>query len=72
MPRGRRPYFDRPVSQRIWIKVTPSQRAALVEMAKANRTTVAAAIREAVNEYVSDYGERPVFRGDPNSAATGA
>lgn len=42
--------------------MTPSQRRDLERVAVENQTDVAGVIREAVNEYVSDYRERKVFR----------
>jgi hypothetical protein len=41
--------------------VTPAQRLELRRVASDNRTGVAGLIREAVNEYVADYGERRPF-----------
>lgn len=45
--------------------VTADEHEALKSMAAAQRQPMAAVIREAVNEYVADYGERSVFRRVP-------
>jgi hypothetical protein len=60
-PTGRPPLFDVPVSERIYVNVTPAQRLELRRVASDNRTGVAGIIREAVNEYVADYHERKPF-----------
>lgn len=57
----RRPFFESPATRRLWIRLTPTQHQALQEMARANQTTMTEAVRQAVNEYVADYGERAVF-----------
>jgi RNase P/RNase MRP subunit POP5 len=41
--------------------LTPAQRLELKRVATANGTGVSGVIREAVNEFVSDYGERRPF-----------
>ena len=47
----------------IRVRVTRSEWRDLKQVAAENRTCVSVAIREAVNEYVSDYRESgPVFR----------
>jgi hypothetical protein len=61
-PPGRPPIHDAPASARISIAVTPAQRLELRRVASDNRTGLSGIIREAVNEYVSDYGERRPFR----------
>ena len=58
---GRKPLYDVPVSTRISVKVTPAQRLELRRVASDNGTGVSGIIREAVNEYVNDYGDRRVF-----------
>lgn len=60
---ARPPLFGEPATDAIRIRVTPQQRRDLEHVARDNRTDVADVIREAVNEYVSDYRDRPVFRG---------
>jgi hypothetical protein len=62
--RGRPPIHDAPVSARISVAVTPAQRLELRRVASDNRTGVSGIIREAVNEYVADYGERRPFRSE--------
>jgi hypothetical protein len=54
--------FDEPASHRISVNVTPAQRLELRRVASDNGTGVSGIIREAVNEYVADYGERKPFR----------
>lgn len=52
---------------RIWL--TPSERAALERMAIENHhASIAALVREAVNEFVADYGGRKIFSGAANSS----
>ena len=58
---GRPPLYEEPASQRIYVNVTPAQRLELRRVASDNRTGMAGIIREAVNEYVADYGARRVF-----------
>lgn len=53
--------FGEPASETIRVRVTPTQRRDLVQVAQANHTDVAGVIREAVNEFVSDYRDRPCF-----------
>jgi hypothetical protein len=58
---GRPPIYDTPASARITFAVTPAQRLELRRVASDNGTGVSGIIREAVNEFVSDYGERRPF-----------
>jgi len=58
---GRKPLFDVPASQRIYVNVTPAQRLELRRVASVSQTGVAGVIREAVNEYVADFNERRPF-----------
>jgi hypothetical protein len=60
-PTGRPSLYDEPVSQRIYVKVTPAQRLELRRVANDNGTGVSGLIREAVNEFCGDYGERRPF-----------
>jgi hypothetical protein len=53
--------YDVPASDRIYVNVTPAQRLELRRVAHENRTGMAGIIREAVNEYVADYGDREPF-----------
>lgn len=56
--------FGQPAVDAIRIRITVEQRRELEQVARENRTNLAAMIREAVNEYVADYREgAPVFRG---------
>jgi len=61
-PTGRPPLFEVAASDRIYVNVTPAQRLELRRVASDNGTGIAGIIREAVNEYVADYGERKPFR----------
>jgi hypothetical protein len=61
-PPGRPRLFDEPTEHRISVPVTAAQRLELRRIASDNRTGVAGIIREAVNEYAADYGERRPFR----------
>lgn len=54
--------FDEPASAMVMVRITPSQRRHLEQVAADNRTSLTGVVREAVNEYVADYGERKVFR----------
>ena len=60
-PTGRPPIADVPSTARVEIRMTPAQRLELRRVASDNGTGVAGIIREAVNEFVADYGERPPF-----------
>jgi hypothetical protein len=59
---GRPRLYDTPASARITFAVTPAQRLELRRVASDNRTGLSGILREAVNEFVADYGERQVFR----------
>jgi hypothetical protein len=53
-------------SMRLSIRLTPEERRDLEAVARENHTNLADVLREAVNEYVADYRERPLFA--PTSA----
>jgi hypothetical protein len=57
-PTGRPPLHDVPVTARIYVRVTPTQRIDLQRVARENRTGVSGIVRDAVNEFVSDYDDR--------------
>lgn len=60
--RGRRPRVDGEVaSERIWAWLTPSERSALERVSEDTDTPIAVIIREAVNVFVAEFGERQVF-----------
>lgn len=59
--RGRPRVHDEPTSV-VGVRVTPAQRLELRRVAAENGTGVSGVIREAVEEYVSDYRETGVFR----------
>lgn len=59
--RGRPPRAGVRATARVEFVVTADERAALAKMASENRQTLASVIREAVNTFVADYGERVVF-----------
>lgn len=56
-----RPRADVPAGRRITIRLTVREREDLEDVARENETSLAGLIRQAVNEYVGDYRERPVF-----------
>jgi len=58
---GRKPIGDVPATARVELRVTPAQRLELQRIAGDNRSGVAGILREAVNEYVADYGGRRPF-----------
>jgi hypothetical protein len=60
-PTGRPPLYDVPASVRVTFSLTPAQRLDLKRVASDNGVGISGIIRDAVNEYVSDYGERRVF-----------
>lgn len=62
-PRGRRgrPKVAEPIDTPVTLKVTAAQRLELRRVAVENGTHVSTVIREAVDEFVSDYRERTVF-----------
>jgi hypothetical protein len=62
MARGRKRRQDEPSTQKVGTYLTVAERADLQQVAKENRQSVAAVLREAVNEYVADYRERGIFR----------
>ena len=57
-------------SMRLSIRLTPEERRDLEAVARENHTNLADVLREAVNEYVADYRERPLF--EPVSASISA
>lgn len=61
-PTGRPPLHDAPATTRISVRVTPAQRLELRRVASDNRTGMSGIIREAVNVFCGDYGERQTFR----------
>jgi predicted DNA-binding protein len=60
---GRRRQYDEVASESISVRLTPEQRRELEQVARANETTLAGVMREAVNSFVADYrDDHPVFR----------
>lgn len=57
-----RPRRD-PVTEAIRVRVSPAQRLELVRVARENGVLISEVIREAVDEYCSDYRESGIFRG---------
>jgi hypothetical protein len=53
--------FDVAVSRNRSVRLTAAQARELEDVARDNATNVGDVIREAVNEYVSDYRERVIF-----------
>ena len=60
-PTGRPPIYDTPATVRLSLAVTPAQRLDLKRVATQSGTGMSDVLREAMNEFVSDYGERRVF-----------
>jgi hypothetical protein len=52
--------------------LTERERTALLRVALENRQTIAQVLRDAVNEFVADYGERRVFSCTGNSGPGGS
>ena len=59
--RGRKARNGTPSTRFVGVRLTKIERAHLDRVAQDCRTTVADVLREAVNEFVADYGERSVF-----------
>ena len=53
--------FDVAASQGVSVRLTPAQRLELEAVAREERTPVSRVVREAVNAYVGDYRELPIF-----------
>lgn len=63
--RGRPPRAGTTSTCRVEILVTTDEFAALKHVAAEQHQPVGAIVREAVNVFVADYGERRVFRSGP-------
>lgn len=62
MKRGPRPARGVSATEVVRIRLTPAERRDLKEAADANQhASLAAAIREAINDWVSDFRDRPAF-----------
>jgi hypothetical protein len=61
--RGRKPKFGEAAECRMWVRVTPRQHTRLQEAARLNLTTVADLVRDAVDSYVADFSDEPMFDG---------
>lgn len=60
--RGGRPCrAEVPSTARITVRLTPQERSALEQVAADNRQSILQVVREAVNCFVADYGERVIF-----------
>lgn len=59
--RGRPPRAGVRATARIEFVITADERVALEKVAAASRQSLAAVIRDAVNTFVADYGDRLVF-----------
>lgn len=60
--RGPRPQYGDAADVVVRVRMTEEQRQDLEQVARDNQTTLSAAVREAVNEYVSDYRDKKVFK----------
>jgi len=67
MARGRPPRQAEPSTSKVGVRLTPAERRDLQQVAKESRQSVAAVVRDAVNEYVADYRERGIFGGHNSS-----
>jgi hypothetical protein len=60
--RGRRRRVEEEAaSERVWARVTASERAALEALSREMGEAMGVLIRDAINEYVADFGERRIF-----------
>jgi len=59
---GRPRLADVPVSSSFHVRCTPAQRLELRRVADENGQRLSTIVREAVDEFVSDYRDRRVFR----------
>jgi hypothetical protein len=60
--RGAKPRFGSTADVVVCLRVTPEQREKLQEVAARNLTTVADLLRDAVDSYVADFSDEPMFR----------
>jgi hypothetical protein len=65
--RGPKPKYGEAVHAQVKVWVTPQQRLRLQHAAKVNLTTVSDLLRDAVESYVSDFSDDPMFD-EPASA----
>lgn len=65
--RGRQPRFGTPATRRTTIRLTDDQHRDLENVARENGISVSDVLRDAVNDYVADYRERPVFTGNTSA-----
>ncbi|MGE0362812.1 MAG: hypothetical protein AB7R67_19015 [Vicinamibacterales bacterium] len=63
--RGRPCRAGEPATKQVHFLVTSSELAALKQVAAEQRQPLGAVVRDAVNTFVEDYGERRVFRAGP-------
>jgi hypothetical protein len=59
--RGPKPKYGEAVGVLVRVLVTPQQRRRLHEAAKLNLTTVSDLVRDAVDSYVADFSDEPMF-----------
>lgn len=59
--RGRPPRANRRSTKRVEFVVTEDEHSVLERVAKDSKQPIASVIRQAVDEFVSDYGEQKVF-----------
>jgi hypothetical protein len=60
--RGRPPKFGEAADVQLRVQVTPQQRQRLQAAAKLNLTTVSDLVRDAVESYVADFSDDPMFK----------
>jgi hypothetical protein len=61
--RGPKPKYGEAAAVRVFVCVTPEQRTRLHEAAKLNLTTVSDLVRDAVDSYILDFSDEPMFDG---------
>jgi hypothetical protein len=59
--RGRPPRADVAATRRLELRLTPAERADLERVSLESDKDMADLAREAINEYLADYGERQIF-----------
>lgn len=65
--RGARPRFGQATDATVCLRVTSDQRVKLQEAARRNKTTVADLLRDAVDSYVADFSDEPMFDARPEA-----
>jgi hypothetical protein len=61
--RGPKPKYGETAADELRVRVTAQQRLRLQHAAKVNLTTVANLVRDAVDDYMLDFSDEPLFDG---------